>query len=84
MISPRSLTPPVGRPPFCIGGLEIDDLTFAEALSAVELLVHAGQGGTVLTPNTDHVVLAQHDPALREAYDAASLSLVDGTLLLWI
>ncbi|MFO0590947.1 MAG: WecB/TagA/CpsF family glycosyltransferase [Polyangiaceae bacterium] len=74
----------VERPPFRIGGLTIDDVTFAEALSAIESLVRAGEGGTVLTPNIDHVVLAQHDPALRAAYEAASLSLVDGTPLLWI
>lgn len=69
---------------FHIGTLDIDDLTLAEALDAIVALVRAGQGGTVLTPNTDHVVLAEHDARLRDAYAGASLSLVDGTPLLWL
>lgn len=77
-------TPRRPRPPrFHIGHLDIDHLTFAEALDAIAGLVESGQGGTVLTPNIDHVVLCEHDALLRAAYASASLSVVDGTPLLW-
>jgi N-acetylglucosaminyldiphosphoundecaprenol N-acetyl-beta-D-mannosaminyltransferase len=65
------------------GHLFIDRLTFGQALDAIEALVLQAQGGAVFTPNVDHVVLAEENPRLREAYEAASLSLVDGMPLLW-
>ena len=40
-------------------------------------------GGYVVTPNVDHVVLAEENDALVDAYAHASLSLVDGMPLLW-
>lgn len=76
-----SVTP--RRPRLHFGQLDIDDLSFAEALDAIAALVDAGQGGTVLTPNVDHVVLCEKDARLRDAYASASLSLVDGMPLLW-
>ncbi len=66
-----------------IGQLWIDALTFPEALERIEALVSGGRGGGVFTPNVDHVVNVEHDPAFRAAYDHAALSLVDGTPLLW-
>jgi N-acetylglucosaminyldiphosphoundecaprenol N-acetyl-beta-D-mannosaminyltransferase len=63
--------------------LPIDVLSFEGALDAIDQLVRAGQGGTVFTPNVDHVVMAEHDARFRAAYQAASLSLVDGTPVLW-
>jgi N-acetylglucosaminyldiphosphoundecaprenol N-acetyl-beta-D-mannosaminyltransferase len=80
---PLPHAPGWSHPTFHLGTLDVDDLTLAEALDAIVTLVRAGQGGTVLTPNTDHVVLAEHDARLRDAYAGASLSLVDGTPLLW-
>lgn len=65
------------------GHLFIDRLTFAQALDAIEGLVSGAHGGAVFTPNVDHVVLAEEDPRLRDAYQAASLSLVDGMPLVW-
>jgi N-acetylglucosaminyldiphosphoundecaprenol N-acetyl-beta-D-mannosaminyltransferase len=64
-----------------IGDLEIDALTFEQALAAIEELV--GRGGSVFTPNVDHVVLAEEDPQFRTAYSAASLNLADGMPLIW-
>jgi len=58
-------------------------LTFEQALDAIEALVAAHAGGSIFTPNIDHVVLAEQNPAFREAYAQASLSLVDGMPLLW-
>jgi N-acetylglucosaminyldiphosphoundecaprenol N-acetyl-beta-D-mannosaminyltransferase len=65
------------------GNVWIDSLTFAAALDGIERLVDAGAGGAVFTPNVDHVVQAESDAALREAYAGASLSLVDGQPLVW-
>jgi N-acetylglucosaminyldiphosphoundecaprenol N-acetyl-beta-D-mannosaminyltransferase len=66
-----------------IGRVWMDALAFPEALRAIEALVASRRGGSVFTPNVDHVVLAEDDAAFRDAYGAASLSLVDGQLLLW-
>src|ERR1700733_6727563 len=66
-----------------MGRLPIDVVDFAGALSAIEALVRAGKGGMVFTPNVDHVVLAERDDRLQAAYSRVSLSLVDGTPVLW-
>jgi N-acetylglucosaminyldiphosphoundecaprenol N-acetyl-beta-D-mannosaminyltransferase len=66
-----------------IGELWMDALTFAEALDEIAALVAAGRGGSVLTPNVDHIVTAESHAGLREAYRRASLSLVDGMPVLW-
>ncbi len=66
-----------------IGEVPVDVLTFGQALDEIEALVEAGQGGYVVTPNIDHVVLAEEHSGFRAAYEAASLSLVDGMPLVW-
>lgn len=67
-----------------LGRIHAHPLRFEEALDAIVQLARAGAGGTVLTPNVDHVVLAEHDDALVAAYRDASLSLVDGKPLVWL
>lgn len=66
-----------------VGRLPIDRVTFSGALEAVVQLIARKQGGTVFTPNVDHIVIAEHDATFCEAYEAASLSLVDGMPVLW-
>jgi len=66
-----------------IGALELDVLDRQGAIDAVIQLVRRGRGGTVFTPNVDHVVQAEHDLAFREAYSRTDLSFVDGTPVLW-
>ncbi len=66
-----------------MGTLQLDPLNRAEALDAIVRLVREGRGGTVFTPNVDHIVQAQHNAAFREAYGRTTLSLVDGTPVLW-
>lgn len=66
-----------------LGRLEVDPVTFDEALDAVEALVAAGEGGGVYTPNVDHVVNVETNEAFRGAYARASLSLADGMPLVW-
>ncbi|MEI6225857.1 MAG: WecB/TagA/CpsF family glycosyltransferase [Deltaproteobacteria bacterium] len=75
--------PRAGCPRNRIGHLWVDAVTFEGTLSAIEALVRAGKGGSVFTPNVDHVVTAEDDPAFRVAYDAVSLSLPDGKPILW-
>ena len=73
----------LSRPRVRIGQLEIDSVSFEEALARIGELVGRGEGGAVFTPNVDHVVKAERDIAFREAYTRASLSLADGMPLLW-
>jgi N-acetylglucosaminyldiphosphoundecaprenol N-acetyl-beta-D-mannosaminyltransferase len=54
---------------------------------AIDLIVaraHSGQGGFVLTPNVDHIAMAQRSTALVEAYRRCFLSLPDGMPLVMI
>jgi N-acetylglucosaminyldiphosphoundecaprenol N-acetyl-beta-D-mannosaminyltransferase len=66
-----------------IGAIGLDVLDHQEALDAVVRLVRNGRGGTVFTPNVDHIVQAEHDAAFRQAYSRTELSFVDGTPVLW-
>jgi len=66
-----------------MGELEIDPLTFDEAIDAIDALIASDKGGTVFTPNVDHVVQVDEDPRFRSAYAGAALSLVDGMPVLW-
>jgi N-acetylglucosaminyldiphosphoundecaprenol N-acetyl-beta-D-mannosaminyltransferase len=62
----------------------VDVLTFAGALREIEKLVDRKEGGSVFTPNVDHVVKAASNDAFRQAYERASLSLADGMPLIWV
>ncbi len=66
-----------------IGKLPVDVVDFEGALDTIDALVQKGEGGTVYTPNVDHIVMGEHDARFRDAYNATSLSLVDGTPVLW-
>ena len=66
-----------------IGSILIDDLSWDEALETVADLIRRRSGGYVVTPNVDHVVLAESDPELREIYRQASAVFCDGMPLLW-
>jgi N-acetylglucosaminyldiphosphoundecaprenol N-acetyl-beta-D-mannosaminyltransferase len=66
-----------------IGQLEIDSVSFEQALERIDELVRRGEGGAVFTANVDHVVKAENDVAFRDAYARASLTLADGMPLLW-
>lgn len=63
--------------------MPIDVLTFDAALEAIGQLVAEKKGGYVVTPNIDHVVLADSNEAFKASYQDASLSLVDGQPLVW-
>lgn len=70
-------------PRLIIGHVPIDRLTFAGALESVAALVEARRGGTVFTPNVDHIVMAEDDAVFREAYAQVDLSLADGMPVIW-
>lgn len=70
------------RVPF--GRIHVDNVSFDGAIESIVALCREGNGGTVLTPNVDHVVMAETDDALKAAYDGASLSLADGKPLIWL
>lgn len=72
-----------GRKRLKVGEVPIDVVTFAGALEAIDGLIAARNGGYVVTPNIDHVVLADDNGAFRESYRHAALSLVDGQPLVW-
>ena len=72
------------RPTVRMGRLYVDVVDFNGALTRIGDLVAAGAGGYVVTPNVDHLCLAEDDPELVAAYESASLSLLDGVPLLWL
>jgi len=67
-----------------LGRLWASRIDFNGALHAIDLLVSAGRGGAVFTPNVDHLVKAERNPAFCEAYAQANLSLADGMPLVWL
>jgi len=73
----------VAPPRIRIGGCPIDVITFAETLDAVDALIATRTGGSVFTPNVDHIVQFDENPALRKAYEKATLSIVDGMPVVW-
>lgn len=66
------------------GHIHADAVTAADAIDRIVDRVRSGEGGYVVTPNVDHVCLAEHDAELRAAYRDAFLSIPDGKPLLWI
>jgi len=66
-----------------IGRLDLDRVSWAEALDRVEEMIFSRSGGYVLTPNVDHVVLAERDEDFRRIYREADLVLADGQPLIW-
>jgi N-acetylglucosaminyldiphosphoundecaprenol N-acetyl-beta-D-mannosaminyltransferase len=76
-------TDPVSAKRLRIGKLYVDRLDFDESLDAIEALVDAEKGGSVFTPNVDHVVTVEHHAGFASAYERCSLSLPDGMPIVW-
>jgi N-acetylglucosaminyldiphosphoundecaprenol N-acetyl-beta-D-mannosaminyltransferase len=66
-----------------IGQIEVDSVTFDDALAKIAELVDRGNGGAVFTPNVDHVVKAEKHMEFRRAYSRADLCLADGMPIVW-
>lgn len=63
---------------------EIDNLTMAEALNAIDDLIRQKKNAFVVTPNVDHIIQIEKGGELREAYKQADLILCDGKPLIWL
>ena len=59
-------------------GTEIDRISLTGAVEQALALMEQRRGAYVVTPNTEIVLSARKDPELRNALDAADLSLCDG------
>jgi N-acetylglucosaminyldiphosphoundecaprenol N-acetyl-beta-D-mannosaminyltransferase len=66
-----------------LGKIYADQIDFEGAIAHIVKLAKSG-GGYVVTPNVDHVVIAEHEPEFLKAYQGADLSLVDGQPLVWM
>ena len=64
-------------------GVEIDSVTFDEAVVEIVKYVESGKRGYVVTPTVDHLVKLRRDAEFREVYRGASLVFPDGMPLLW-
>jgi N-acetylglucosaminyldiphosphoundecaprenol N-acetyl-beta-D-mannosaminyltransferase len=73
---------PLDRVPF--GRIYAHAVRSKEAIDRIFAEVDRGVGGFVVTPNVDHICIAETDPELRAAYREAFLSLPDGQPLLWM
>lgn len=78
------LTLPPPPRPVALGRLHAHAVTFDEAIDRIIDHVRGGRGGYVVTPNVDHICLAEHDAELRMAYRNSFLAIPDGMPLLWI
>jgi N-acetylglucosaminyldiphosphoundecaprenol N-acetyl-beta-D-mannosaminyltransferase len=61
-----------------LAGIKVDNVTLAEAVSRVELLIESGKPHLVATPNPEMIVAAQDDAELKEILNNASLRVPDG------
>jgi N-acetylglucosaminyldiphosphoundecaprenol N-acetyl-beta-D-mannosaminyltransferase len=79
----RSVMDAPKAPRVRVGRVWIDSVDFQGALERITALVDAGMGGSVFTPNVDHIVMAEEDHRFCEVYRRASLVLVDGMPVVW-
>lgn len=67
-----------------LGHLHAHAVTMQQAIERIVERVHLGTGGFVVTPNIDHICIAENSPELRTAYRGSFLSIPDGQPLIWI
>ncbi|MEX1223909.1 MAG: WecB/TagA/CpsF family glycosyltransferase [Pirellulales bacterium] len=67
-------------PTVSLFGMKIDAVDMSAAVARVQSWIdnHDGRCQYVVTPNTDHAVMFQENPALREVYATAGMVLADG------
>ena len=64
-------------------GVLVNPMTMDDAMTWVEDVVHAEQLHHVVTPNTEMIVQARRDHAIRKALNAAQLHLPDSVGVVW-
>jgi N-acetylglucosaminyldiphosphoundecaprenol N-acetyl-beta-D-mannosaminyltransferase len=74
----------VTKPRCRLFGLDIDNLSMGETMTAVERLVGAGRPSLVVTPNAQHISVLRKDVEFRAAYAAAAVTVADGLPLIWL
>ena len=79
---PQPPTPSLQPPSLDVLGVRVDDVTYDEALAAIEGFIAAGGPHVVTTPNPEFVMLARADPAFRAVLARAALNIPDGIGLL--
>ena len=67
-----------------LGHIYAHAIGFQTAIDEIINAAKMGDEGYVVTPNVDHVVLAEDNPELVAAYGNAFLSLADGMPLIWL
>jgi N-acetylglucosaminyldiphosphoundecaprenol N-acetyl-beta-D-mannosaminyltransferase len=67
-----------------LGEIRADAVTQEEAIHHILHRVDSREGGYVVTPNVDHICLAENDVELRQVYRESFLALADGQPLLWM
>jgi len=59
-------------------GIEIDNLSFREALQKIRAMIESNKRGYIVTPNAQHINLLQDDEEFKKSYEDACLVLADG------
>src|SRR5690348_1223472 len=67
-----------------VAGIDIAAVSMPEAADAMLALTGRGEPQLVVTPNVDHVVVAERDPEFAAAYASATLRLADGAPLVFL
>lgn len=66
-----------------LGGVRVDSLTLEQVVRHVVDSALAGRGGTIVTPNLDHLALVRQGAFDRRLFDEADLAVPDGAPLVW-
>jgi N-acetylglucosaminyldiphosphoundecaprenol N-acetyl-beta-D-mannosaminyltransferase len=64
-------------------GVRVDDVTYDEAIQAIDGFVRAGGSHIVTTPNPEFVMMAQADREFMSLLNSVALAIPDGVGLLW-
>jgi len=64
-------------------GIDIDNISFEQAVHIIISLAKTNGNHFVVTPNVDHLMKLQHDSEFRNVYSRASLVVPDGQPLIW-
>ena len=68
---------------FRFGNIVFNNLSFHVALDAIFKLSETQKGSYVVTPNVDHIVLAEYDSTIIEICHEAALAVADSMPIIW-
>jgi N-acetylglucosaminyldiphosphoundecaprenol N-acetyl-beta-D-mannosaminyltransferase len=64
-------------------GVQVDDVTLAEAVDTIDAWIEAGHSGQHTSVNAAKIVRLQDDAVLREAIDESEIVTADGQAVVW-